>query len=349
MSRKVSQKKSASLAPTESTAVAPYTQWLKPLRFDEAIRAAICMLPMLVAFLLGQISLMVPLGQGGFYYSSLPLSKKRGMRFINASLLLALGLGFYLMGGNASTNPILTVILSFLVGLNLVLLVSWRVLGMAALSFVTVYSAGLNTGDPMKAQTYFFFFLFSIGWGAIISMLPIWKGQESTHTIEPTTEQVVSTGFRMGLGMSVAVFVSYLLGFSKLGWAPSGVASSVRFDWETSKIKGFLRELGTILGAVAVMITFFITLNPAALALLAYVFGVINGLMKETKVGAMPLFYTMTILLIYSINDIADGPVMAAQRVFYNLIGVLVALLVVWYPFPRIMSKIKAQAATSDI
>jgi len=253
------------------------------------------------------------------------------------------------MGGNASTNPWLTVILSFLVGLNLVLLVSWRVLGMAALSFVTVYSAGLNTGDPMKAQTYFFFFLFSIGWGAIISMLPFWKGQESTQIIEPTKEQLVSTGFRMGLGMSVAVFIAYLFGFSKLGWAPSGVASSVRFDWETSKLKGFLRELGTILGAVVVMATFFITVNPAVLALMAYFFGVINGLMKETKVGAMPLFYTVTILLIYSLNNISDGPVLAAQRVMYNLIGVLVALLVVWYPFPRIMNKIKTQAAASDI
>jgi uncharacterized membrane protein YccC len=165
----------------------------------------------------------------------------------------------------------------------------------------------------------------------------------------PTKEAVVSTGFRMGLGISLAVYIAYAFGFAKLGWAPSGVASSVRFDWDHSKVKGLIRVLGTVLGAVAVMVTFFITVNPGALALLAYLFGVINGLFKETKLGLMPLFYTITILLIYSISDIASGPELAAQRVFYNLVGVLVALAVVWLPFPRIMARIKQQAATSDI
>lgn len=83
MSKKKSSTQTTSIAQQSNSTTQqpsptpPFTQWLKPLRIDEGLRAAICMLPMLVAFLLGQISLMVPLGQGGFYYSSLPLSKKR--------------------------------------------------------------------------------------------------------------------------------------------------------------------------------------------------------------------------------------------------------------------------------
>jgi hypothetical protein len=42
------------------------------LLWGEAARAGLCMVPMLIAALLGQGSLIVPLGQGGFFYSAIP-------------------------------------------------------------------------------------------------------------------------------------------------------------------------------------------------------------------------------------------------------------------------------------
>ncbi len=324
----------------EKTNIAPYSSWTKPLLWGEGVRAALCMLPMAVSFILGNFSLMIPLGQGGFYYSSLPLPESRGKRLLVGFLLIGLGLGFYLMGGNVSTNLWLAVLFSFVVGFNLVVLVGWEVLGLVALSYVTVYSAGLNTGDPQKAHTYFFAFILSIMWGLLLSLLPTWKGQKSVVSEPPTKRTLATTGIRMGVGMAVAVAVAGVLEFSKLGWAPSGVANSVRFDWESSKIKGFLRGAGTVGGALLVIVIFLFTTNIVYLAIISYVSGVLNGLFKQTKIGAMPFFYTATILIIYSLGDISKGPELAIQRIIYNLLGVFIALFVVWYPFPIIMKKL---------
>ena len=63
----------------------------------------------------------------------------------------------------------------------------------------------------------------------------------------------------------------------------------------------------------------------------------LNGLFKKTKLGTMPLFYTTTILLLYSANDISAGGENVLMRVFYNIIGITIGILVVIYPFPRVV------------
>ena len=57
------------------------------LLWGEAVRAFLCMLPMLIAAILGQSSLVAPLGQGGFFYGAIPLPQSRGPRLLVASLL----------------------------------------------------------------------------------------------------------------------------------------------------------------------------------------------------------------------------------------------------------------------
>jgi len=49
----------------------------------------------------------------------------------------------------------------------------------------------------------------------------------------------------------------------------------------------------------------------------------------------MPLFYTATILLLYSANDITSGNVL--MRIGYNLVGITIGVFVVIYPFPRMV------------
>ena len=44
------------------------------LLWGEAVRAFLCMLPMLIAAILGQSSLVAPLGQGGFFLWRHPLA-----------------------------------------------------------------------------------------------------------------------------------------------------------------------------------------------------------------------------------------------------------------------------------
>jgi len=76
------------------------------------------------------------------------------------------------------------------------------------------------------------------------------------------------------------------------------------------------------------------------LVMVGGLFAVLNGLFKKTKLGMTPLFYTATILLLYSANDLSSSTSVIWQRVGENLLGILIAIGVVVYPFPALMKKI---------
>ena len=83
------------------------TKWRAvPLMWTEALRALVCLLPMLVATALDRTTYLVTLGQGAFFFSSLFLPRRLGARFVMGSLVLALGLGFYLIGGAVAPLPL---------------------------------------------------------------------------------------------------------------------------------------------------------------------------------------------------------------------------------------------------
>lgn len=327
----------------------PQLSWTKPLLLDEGIRSVICMLPMVGALLMGQTSVVSAMGQGGFYFAYLPLPQKTGQRFVMGSLLLTLGLGFYLMGGNVVFNPWLSVFFTFLVGMNLVFLTSWRLLGMLAFSFVSIYSAGLNASSPDKVHQSFMAFVLAIGWAALVSMLPIWKGTPPppVKPKESTQVELLEAGIRMGVGTSIALFIAQFVGFSKMGWAPSGVGNVIRFDVTTSKIRAKLRMFGTIVGAVILMVSLLLTNNLKLLALLTLVYAFINGLTKATKLGQTVTMYTATIMTLYVMNDLSTAPLLSMQRIIYNLIGVMIGVWIAMYPFPRIFSRIRRMTATT--
>ena len=56
------------------------------------------------------------------------------------------------------------------------------------------------------------------------------------------------------------------------------------------------------------------------------IFAVLNGLFKMDRIGRIPLFYTATILLLYSANDLSSGTSTVLERVLYNVIGIVIAI-----------------------
>jgi hypothetical protein len=71
---------------------------------------------MMIATAIGQTTYLVTtLGQGAFFFSSIFLPIRRGARFVMGSLVLGLGLGFYLIGGTVAPNPWVAVIFTFFV------------------------------------------------------------------------------------------------------------------------------------------------------------------------------------------------------------------------------------------
>jgi hypothetical protein len=314
-----------------------------PLMWSEALRALLCMLPMLVASGIGKTSYLVVLGQGGFFYSSIFLPKKVSGRLILGLLVLALGLGFYLIGGTVAPHAGLGIFFTFLVCVSLSFLSGWSIGGPLALTLVMIYTAGLNSGSPEKATKNFIVFAGVLTWSALLSLLPVWKPvPPPPANTDQKNEELAEQGLRIGIGASLALAISYIAGFAKLGWAPSAVGNVVRYDAQLSRKRAWARFAGTLGGAFIASIALALISSITILVWIGAVFAVINGLVKKTVLGTMPLFYTATILLLYSVNDLSAGKTNVLTRVLYNLVGITVGLFVVVYPFPRLVKKINS-------
>jgi hypothetical protein len=313
--------------------------------WTEALRAFICMLPMIVFSIMGKTTYLVTLGQGAFLYSWLFLPKKLGGRIVMASMMLTIGLGLYLVGGSVAPNPFLAVIFTFITCLTLSFLSNWKVGGALALTLLMVYTSGLNTGSPGKAANNFLVFSLVIGWAAIISLPSFWKPVEPPPITNNDVGELAQQGSRMGIGASIALAISYLGGFAKLGWAPSAVGNVVRFEKELSKKRAWARVAGTLGGAALATVALLFVTSITILVWIGALFAVLNGLFKKTRVGMIPLFYTATILILYSANDLTTSGTVILQRVAYNLIGVAIGMLVVIYPFPFLMNKLTKKEA----
>ncbi len=321
-----------------------------PLMWTEAVRAALCMLPMLVASGFGRTTYLVVLGQGGFFFSSLFLPRRIGGRVVMGSLILALGLGFYLIGGAVAPNPWMAVIFTFFVCLNLSFLTNWPIGGPLALTLVMIYTSGLNTGSPEKASANFLAFAAVMAWSALISLLPFWKPIDPPPVnTNQTDAELAEQGTRMGIGAALALAISYMFGFSKLGWAPSAVGNVVRFDPQLTRKRAWARFFGTVGGAVMASIALAFISSITVVVVIGAIFGILNGLFKKTKLGAVPLFYTATILLLYSANDLSGGARITLERVLFNLIGITIGMLVIIYPFPNLMKKIRGSESTTQV
>jgi len=313
--------------------------------WTEALRALVCLAPMLVASGLGKTTYLVTLGQGGFLYSWLFLPDKLRGRLVMGIMLVGMGLAFYLVGGNVVQYPVLAVFFTFLVCLNLSFLSGWSIGGPLALTLIMIYTAGLNTGSAEKAAHNFMAFAFVLTWSALISLPSFWKSFPPPPVNKELTDlDLAEQGVRLGIGSSLALAISYMAGFAKLGWAPSAVGNVVRFDEQLSKKRAWARFFGTIGGALLASIALAFITSITVLVWVGAVSAVLNGLFKKTKIGMIPLFYTATILILYSVNDITTARATILNRIMYNLVGITIGILIVIYPFPNIMKKINPKS-----
>lgn len=312
-----------------------------PLMWSEAARAGLCMLPMIVYLAMGETKFLVALGQSGFFFSSLWLSSRIASRFVMGTLLLTLALGFYLIGGTVAPDAWVAIPFMFLVCITLSFLSGWTIGGPLALTMVMIFTAGLNSGSAEKASANFAAFAFVFAWSTVISLLPFWKATP-TPKVDPSIpdRDLAEQGMRMAIGTAVALFVSYAAGFAKLGWAPSAVGNITRFDPRLSEKRAAARLIGTLAGAAVALVALAIITSMTVLVVTGAIFSILNGLFKKTRLDSVPVFYTATVLLLFSANDLASGTSTVLERVVYNVVGIVIAIVVVVYPFPLIMKKL---------
>jgi len=310
--------------------------------WNDATRAALCMLPMAIAYFTGHDSLVVPFGQGGFFYSMMPLEDKRAGRVLSLFILLGLGMGFYLLGANIVHNLWLSLFVMYMVAISVGLLSGYKLVAPLAFTFITLYSAGLNSSSTAKASENFLAFVVIFLWCGIISLPSFWKGTSMINIKVLDAEENFLTGVKLGIGTTIALFIANIFGFVKDGWPVSAVGSIVRFNEAESKKRAKSRVIGTIGGSLLAIATFFLVSTGSVLILLAYLYGVLQALFSKTMLGKTVFFYTATIIVLYSLNDVSLGTTIAIQRVAYNLVGILLGVFVVFYPFPRITKNVEA-------
>lgn len=312
------------------------------LNWNDAIRAMLCMLPMIVAYFAGYDSLVIPFGQGGFFYSMMPLPDLRAGRIMNLFILLGVGMGFYLLGANIVHNFWLSLFVMYMVAIAVGMLSGYKFVAPLAFTFITLYSAGLNSSTFEKAHDNFLAFVVIFLWCGLISLPSFWKGTNMVNLKVLNTEENFLTGVKLGIGTTVALLFAYLFGFTKDGWPVSAVGSIVRFNEEESKKRAISRVIGTIGGAILAMVTFFVVSTGGVLIVAAYIYGIFQALFSKTTIGRTVFFYTATIIVLYSLNDISQGSTIAIQRVAYNLVGILIGVFIIFYPFPRITKNVEA-------
>ena len=100
------------------------------------------------------------------------------------------------------------------------------------------------------------------------------------------------------------------------------------------------RFCGTIGGALIAKIVLNFINKITDVAWGGTAFAVINGLLKKTNLGMILLFYTAAFLLLYGANDLSSSGLVTSEKLFYDLIGISVGLIVTVYPFPIFMKKI---------
>jgi hypothetical protein len=312
------------------------------LNWNDAARAVLCMLPMAVAYFTGQHSLVVPFGQGGFFYSMMPLPELRAGRIINLFVLLGIGMGFYLVGGNIVHYLWLSLFVTYMVAIAVGLLSGYKFVTPLAFTFITLYSAGLNATTSAKAHDNFLAFVVIFLWCGLISLPSFWKGINMVNIKVLDTEENFLTGVKLGIGTTIALFIANTFSFAKFGWPVSAVGSIVRFNEEESKKRAMSRVIGTIGGSFLALATFFLVSTSGGLIMLAYLYGILQALFSKTMIGRTIFFYTATIIVLYSLNDISVGNAIAMQRVAYNLIGILIGVFIVIYPFPVVTKNVEA-------
>ena len=314
--------------------------------WSEGVRALLCMVPMLLADALGKEHAIGPLGQAGFFMSALFLPRTLDRRLNMTLILMTVGGGFYLLGGNVVDTPWLALAFTLVVGIIASFMTAWEYGYILALGFTMIFCAGINSGSPERAAENFDLFTVAVVWGGAIALLPFWRSLPAPPRPALTQAEYAEQGVRIGFGAAVALAVSYSFGFAKLGWAPSAVSSIVRYEGHVSRINAFGRAVGTLLGGAVALLILLAIERTSVFVLVAVVFTILNALFKATEVGGIPLvsvpfLHTVALVLMLSAERPETGPALAAARVGTNELGIVIGLLVIFYPLPLIMRLVR--------
>lgn len=304
---------------------------------------------MAAAYLAGWEKLVVPLGQGGFLYSMLPVTKTTGERLLTGVIVIGLGTGFFLMGVNIVGLFPLSLVLLYILAFAIAWLTSFKSIGWVfGPIFMSMMAGGLNTGDVNKAAQSFSAYSMVLLWGLLVTLLPFWKPL-SKFRIEANDqdEKLSLFSHKMAIASTLAYLIAYIFEFTKLGWAPSAAGNVLRYETEETKKRTWVRMIGVAAGVFLAMLAFLIAgENTLLLIVIAVLMAMVTGLTLATNLRIFPFGYNAVIIILMGIGQGVEG--LYAARFLYNLVGAMIAIAVAEWGFPRLQKSIKKTYANLD-
>jgi hypothetical protein len=310
----------------------------------ELIRGIVCFLPVIILLIAGQIAfglLMTP--------SILSIALLGAESEIKKARIRLLAV--------AATGP--------------VLLICGSILGVSAVAAIVGLGVGSFLAGRYGARTHFGMFLpflllplFTAGisvdpqlalsiapmlltgglWATLVAIMwPLSSSSSSASSSTTTTStsdnpsdnMLILYGVKLGIGVSVATLLVYLLNFQHVGWAPMSVVMILRPQQDITKKRGFMRIIGTFIGILIAWLLYYVFTQDLVRAVIIGSLGALSISYRLTVLRTLPIASTTAIILLFAISEPALLSAQGSLRLADNVLafGIVVTLELILQKF----------------
>lgn len=317
---------------------------LSQLDKPELIRGIVCFLPVVILILIGETTF--------------------GLLMTPSILSIAL-----LGAGSEIKKARIRLLTTAAVGP--VLLILGSILGVSAIAAIVGLGVGSFFAGRYGAKTHFGMFLpflllplFTVGisvepqravgiapillagslWAALVTI--IWplssrsfasSSSSATPLDRPDDSALKLYAIKLGIGVSIATLLVYVLNFQHVGWAPTAVAIILRPQQDLIKRRGLGRMAGTFLGILIAWLLYNIFIQGLVRAAIIGGLGALSISYRRTVLSSLPVASTAAIILLLAISETSLFSVQGLLRLIDNVIafGIIVGLELILQKFVR--------------
>lgn len=320
---------------------------LSQLDKPELIRGIVCFLPVVILILIGETTfglLMTP--------SILPIAllgagseiKKARIRLLTTA---AVGPVLLILGSILGVSAIAAI-----VGLGVGSFFAGRYgakthFGMLLpFLLLPLFTVGISV-EPQRAVGIAPILLAGSLWAALVTI--IWplssksfassssSSSSATPLDRPDDSELKLYAIKLGIGVSIATLLVYVLNFQHVGWAPTAVAIILRPQQDLIKRRGLGRMAGTFLGILIAWLLYNIFIQGLVRAAIIGGLGALSISYRRTVLSSLPVASTAAIILLLAISETSLFSVQGLLRLIDNVIafGIIVGLELILQKFVR--------------
>ncbi len=206
-----------------------------------------------------------------------------------------------------------------------------------------LFTAGISV-EPQLALSIAPMLLAGGLWAVFVAIIwPLRSSSASSSTTtttppdKPSDSMLKLYGVKLGIGVSVATLLVYLLNFQHVGWAPMSVVMILRPQQDITKKRGFMRIIGTFIGILIAWLLYNVFTQDLVRAAIIGSLGAFSISYRQTVLSSLPIASTTAIILLFAISEPALLTAQGSVRLADNVLafGILVALEMTLQKFVR--------------